>query len=166
MEVMTTGCSRESKKEMVREYWADWGGNGSYGLGFSIYKIKKRKIVGNDGIISGFVTQISLDVENDIGVITLTNTSGSTIPDQKKFEGIYRLRRGDRIVVGIDTSFIAFSPQANSSVKDGRLLKAKGKNGFLIEQDGEFATCTFISKRGAKRATKVLFGATPSERLE
>lgn len=185
--------SRESKKEMMREYWSDWGENGSYGLGFSIYKIKKRKIVGNDGIISGFVTWVSLDVENDIGVITLTNTNdsscesittgiletiyefvdeegkyseGKTIPDQERFEGVYRSRGGDRIVVGIDTSLIAFSPQANSPVKDGRLLKAKGKNRFLIEEDGEFATCTFISKRGVKRATKVLFGATPSERLE
>ncbi len=189
--------SRESKKEMTRVHWVTGEENESYGLGFGIYKIKKRKIVGHGGFFAGFTNQISLDVENDIGVITLTNSTESTcgsistgisetiyqfvdekskysegmiIPDQERFEGIYRSRWNDTIIVGIDTNLIAFKPELNSPVKDGTLLKAKGKNKFLIKTDpnfdfsGEFAT--FIFKRGAKRATKVLFGPTSSERLE
>ena len=188
---------KESKKEMTREYWATGEENESYGLGFDIYKIKKRKIVGHGGGFAGFITQISLDVENDIGVITLTNTNdsscgsintgifetiyefvdekdkygkGKKISNQEKFEGGYRSRWGDTIVVGIDTDLVAFGPKANSPVKDGTLLKPKAKNKFLMEtksnfdSPGEFAT--FIFERGAKQATKVLFGATPSERLK
>ena len=188
---------KESKKEMMREYWATGEENESYGLGFDIYKIEKRKIVGHGGGFAGFITQISLDVENDIAVITLTNTNdsscgsintgifetiykfidekskygeGKKIPSQEKFEGAYRSRWGDTIVVGIDTNLVAFGPKANSPVKEGSLLKLKAKNKFLMEtksnfdSTGEFAT--FIFERGAKQATKALFGATPSERLK
>lgn len=187
---------KESKKEMAKEYWAIGEEDESYGLGFEVYKIEKRKIVGHSGGFAGFITQISLDVENDIGVITLTNTNdsscgsintgifetiyklvdekskyseGKKILSQEKFEGVYRSRWSDTIVVGIDTNLVAFSPKANSPVKDVTLLKAKGKNKFLMvtksnfDSLGEFAIFTF--KRGTKRATKVLFGATPSERL-
>jgi len=188
---------KESKKEMVREYWATGEENESYGLGFDIYKIEKRKIVGHGGGFAGFITQISLDVENDIGVITLTNTNdsscgsintgifesiykfvdekskyseGKKISSQEKFEGAYRSRWGDTIIVGIDTNLVAFDPKANSPVKNGTLLKPKAKNKFLMEpksnfdSPGEFTTFVFGQK--AKRATKVVFGATPSERLE
>ncbi len=194
---INTLIGKESKKEMVREYWATGEENESYGLGFDIYKIEKRKIVGHGGGFAGFITRISLDVENDIGVITLTNTNdsscdsintgifetiykfvdekskygeGKKIPSQEKFEGAYRSRWGDTIVVGIDTNLVAFDPKANSPVKNGTLLKAKGKNKFLMEtksnfdSPGEFAIFTF--ERGEKQATKVLFGATPSEQIE
>ena len=191
-----TLVSKESKKEMMREYWATGEENESYGLGLDIYKIGKRKIVGHGGGFAGFITQISLDVENDIGVISLTNTNdssngsintgifetiykfvdeknkydeGEKILDQEKFEGAYRSRWGDTIVVGIDTNLVAFDPKTNSPVKDGTLLKPKAKNKFVMEtksnfdSPGEFAT--FIFELKAKRVTKVLFGATPSERL-
>ena len=189
--------SKESKKEMLREYWPTGEENESYGLGFDIHKIEKRKIVGHGGGFAGFITQISLDVENDIGVITLTNTNDSTcdlintgifetiykfvdekskygegkkIASQDKFEGAYRSKFDDTIIVGIDTNLIAFEPKANSPVKDGTLLKPKAKYKFLMEtksnfdSPGEFAT--FIFERGEKQAAKVLFGETPSERLE
>lgn len=191
-----TLISKESKKEMIREHWATGEENESYGLGFDIYKIEKRKIIGHGGGFAGFITQISLDIENDIGIITLTNTNdsscgsintgifetiykfvdekskyseGNKIPNQYKFEGTYRSRWSDTIVVGIDTNLVAFNPKANSPVKDGTLLKVKGKNKFLMEtksnfdSPGEFAIFTF--EREKKQATRVLFGATPSERL-
>lgn len=188
---------KESKKEMMREYWPTGEENESYGLGFAIYKIEKRKIVGHDGGIAGFITRISLDVENDIGVITLTNTynsscgsintgifetiykfvdekskysEGKKIPSQEKFEGAYRSRWSDTIVVGIDINLIAFEAKTNSPVNDGTLLRPKAKNKFLMEtksnfdSPGEFAK--FIFERKTKEATRVIFGATPSERLE
>jgi D-alanyl-D-alanine carboxypeptidase len=189
--------SRESMKEITRVYLPTGEEHGSCGLGFSIYRIAKRKIVGKSGFFAGFVTQISLDVENDIGVIVLTNTNdsscdsisagiletiyrfvdekskycdGKIIPDQEIFEGVYRSRWADTIVVGIDTNLVAFQPKTNSPVKGSTLLKPKGKNKFFIDTDPNFdfsgELATFIFKRGAKQATKVLFGPTPSERLE
>lgn len=188
--------NKESKKEMTREYWATGEENESYGLGLDIFKVEKRKIVGHSGGFAGFTTQISLDTENDIGVITLTNTNDSTcdlinigifesiyqfvdekskystgkkILNQDKFEGAYRSRWGDTIIVGIDTDLVSFNPKTNSPIKDGTLLKAKGKNKFLMETESNFDSpgelAIFIFGRKTKQAIKVLFGATPSERL-
>lgn len=188
---------RESKKEMVRGYLIEGEEKASYGLGFDDYKIEKRKIVGHSGGFAGFITQISLDVENDIGVITLTNANdsscssinrgifetiykfvdekskygaGNKISGQEKFEGAYRSRWGDTIIAGTNTNLVAFGSKTSSPVKNGTLLKPKGKNKFVMEtksnfdSPGEFAT--FIFARGVKQATKVLFGATPFERIE
>lgn len=187
---------RESKKEMIRECWPTGEENESYGLGLDIHKIEKRKIVGHGGGFAGFVTQISLDVENDIGVITLTNTNdsscgpintgifesiykfvdekskyvdGKKIIKQEQYEGVYRSRWADTIIVGIDASLIAFDPKTNSPVKDGTLLKSKWMHKFVMETKSNFDAfgelATFIFDKKAKRATKLIWGATPSNRL-
>ncbi len=194
---VNTLISDESKKEIIKEYWATGEENESYGLGFSIYKIGERKIVGHSGGFAGFITQIALDVENDIGVISLTNTNdyscgsinngifetiykfidekskycdGDKILHQEKFEGVYRSRWQDTIVVGIDTNLIAFDPKVNSPVKYGTLLKAKGKNKFSMDIEsnfdypGEFTNFVFDQK--SKQARKIIQGTFPSERLE
>ncbi len=188
---------KESKKEMTREYWATGEENESYGLGFDIYKIEKRKIIGHGGGFAGFITQIALDVENDIGVITLSNTNdsssgsisqgifetiykfadeknkytdGKKISKPEKYEGAYRSKWGDEIVVGIDTNLVAFSPKTNSPMKNGTLLKPKGKNKFIMDSKsnfdatGEFAD--FVFGKSKSRASKLIWGSTPSERLE
>lgn len=189
--------SKESKKEMMREYWITGEEGESYGLGFEIYKVEKRKIVGHGGGFAGFIAQISLDVENDIGVITLSNTNDSTagaintgifetiykfvdekskygegkkIPSQEKYEGAYRSRWGDEIVVGIDTNLVAFDPKTNSPVKNGALLKSKGKDKFVMETKsnfdfpGEFAS--FVFEKKDKKAKRLIWGSMPLERLE
>lgn len=188
---------KESKKEMMREYWTTGEENESYGLGFAIYKIEKRKIIGHGGGFAGFITQIALDVENDIGVITLSNTNdsssgsikqgifetiykfadekrkyieGKKISTQEKYEGAYRSKWGDEIVVGVDANLVAFSPKTNSPVKDGTLLKPKGKNKFVMDSKfnfdspGEFAD--FVFGKNKRKANKLIWGSTPSERIE
>lgn len=188
---------KESKKEMTREYWATGEENESYGLGFAIYKIEKRKIIGHGGGFAGFITQIALDVENDIGVITLSNTNdssagsinqgifetiykfadeknkytnGKKISKPEKYEGAYRSKMGDKIVVGISANLVAFSPKTNSPVKNGTLLKPKGKNKFIMDSEfnfdspGEFAD--FVFGKSKSKASKLIWGSTPSERLE
>jgi len=189
--------SSNSKKEIIKKYWDTGDEKKSYGLGFEIYEIGKRKIMGHGGGFAGFTTQISLDAENDIGVITLSNSNdnpcssinigifetiyefidkqnqydkGKKIINQEKFEGIYRSRWGDKIIVGIDNNLIAFDPKTNSPIKHGALLRPTGNNKFLIEAksnfsyQGEFATFVFEKKH--KKASKLVFGATPSERLK
>lgn len=189
--------NKESKKEMARAHWATGEKNESYGLGLDIYEIEKRKIVGHSGGFAGFITQISLDTQNDIGVITLTNTNdsscgsintgifetiykfideknkhsvGKKILNQDKFEGAYRSRGGDTIIVGIDANLVAFGPKTNSPLKDATILKARGKNKFLMETKSNFDSpgelATFIFDKKVKQAAKVIFGASPSERLE
>lgn len=189
--------SKESKKEMMREYWATGEENESYGLGFDIYKIENRKIVGHGGGFSGFITIIALDVENDIGVIVLSNTNdssagqiqqgifetiyrfadeeskyseGKKIASQEKYEGVYRSRWSDHIVVGLDANLIAFNPKTNSPVKDGTLLTPKGKDTFVMDTKFNFDTpgeCVrFVFGKDKSKANKLIWGSTPSERLD
>jgi len=189
--------NKESKKEITREYWATGEENESYGLGFCIYKIENRKIVGHSGGFSGFITTIALDVENDIGVIVLSNTNdssagpiqqgifetiykfadekdkytnGKKILNQEKYEGAYRSRWGDEIVVGLDTNLIAFNSTTHSPVKDSVLLKPKGKNKFVMESKSNFGSngecATFVFGENKHKANKLIWGSTPYERLE
>ena len=156
---------RESKKEIMRAHWATGEGPESYGLGFKIYKIDTRKIIEHGGGFLGFITQIALDVENDIGVITLSNTNdssaseinrgiyetiykfvdesgkylaGKKISNQESYAGTYRSRWNDEVVVGLDANLISFNPQVNSPIKNGVLLKPKERDKFLIDSRFNF----------------------------
>lgn len=189
--------NKESKKEMMREHWATGAEGEFYGLGLEVYTIAGKKIVGHSGGFPGFITQISLDAENDIGVITLTNShdnscgaintgifetlyaftdeknkyfEGKRIPHQEKFEGAFRSRWADVIMVGTDAALIDIWTKANSPLKGATLLKLKEGNTFLMETPSNTNTpgelATFIFKRAAKKAGIFMEGATPAERME
>ena len=95
---------------------------------------------------------------------------GKKISNQKKYEGIYRSRWNDEIIVGSDVNLIAFDPQTNSPVKNGTLLRLREKDKFAMEtksnfdSQGEFAT--FIFEKKTKRVKTLLWGATPMIRLK
>ncbi len=189
--------SRESKKEMFRDHGPAAIEGSFYGLGFGSYRASNRKIVGHGGGFAGFITQITLDIENDIAVVTLTNTNDSScaatntgifesiyalvdgksdyntgpkLKQQERFEGTYRSRWTDLVVVGAGAHLVAFDPKTNSPVKTGFLLKANGTNRFTMkpppgyDSPGEFVTFSF--ERNAKKATEVFFGAARLTRLE
>ena len=156
---------RELKKEMLREHWRtvedDW-----YGFGVDVYKIDDRKIVGHNGSFPGFVTSIALDTENDIGVITLSNTlassagainkgifksiyhlvkNGDKYLKSKKavgslnvYTGAYRSRWGDSIIVPVGKRLLVFGARANFPTKDVIALEPKNKKEFIEEGGGVF----------------------------
>ena len=182
--------STKSKEEMFREQWKSKKENEWYGLGTIIYNLGSRKIVGHSGGFGGFITNISLDPENDIGVIVLTNTTDrvtraitdgvyqtvyhftdsgdqyDTEKNLKNYEGVYRSRWSDRAIVGVGDKLIGFDPKRDSPVKDRFLLKEKRKDVFIIESDdgfqaiGEEAKFVF-----AKGKTTLIWGASPMEKV-
>lgn len=188
--------SGRSKKEMTREYSRARGKDEFYGLGFDVYKIKKRKIAGHGGGFPGFVTKIGLDVKNDIGVIVLANTNDSTagfihagifesiykflddknysvgsVPkNAKKYEGIYRSRWDDAVVVGVGGVLVVFDSKTNSPLEEETYLVPAGKDKFVIktkfnfDAPGEFAR--FITKGGGKKASVLFWGSTPHKRVK
>ena len=186
----------ESKKKLMRKHGGTGVAHEWYGLGFEISTIAQRKIVGHGGLCAGFGTHLSLDVENDLGVIVLTNTyesscealavgifetlyyfadekralrKASKISAQEKFEGAYRSREEDRMVVGVDTALLAFSPQTHSPTKSATVLTQKGRATFLMETksnysaQGEKAVFHFGRKGG--RATMLMLATTPLKRI-
>lgn len=135
------------------------------------------------------------DVEADIAVVTLTNTNdsscaaintgifetihalvdgksdrGAKLAQPQRFEGAYRSRWIDMVVVGVGARLAAFDPKVSSPIKHGVMLSVHGANRFTtnvpagFDSPGEFATFSF--ERGAKKATKLFFGASPLTRLE
>lgn len=187
---------RESKKEMMMEYWHTGVREEAYGLGFDVYKIEQRKIVGHSGGFPGFVTECALDVSNDIGVIVLTNTNdsscsailtsvfqmmykfvdekntycvGKKISQQRRFEGLFRSRFRDILVVGIGGQLISFEPQINYPSHTWTIFKQKTHNQFQMQMKQNFdyknETAHFVFDQKNKPATKLYYGPTPLERV-
>ncbi len=187
---------RESKKVMMKEFWSEREDDRMYGLGFSVWKNEKRKIIGHGGGFAGFITQMSLDVENDIGVIVLSNsndssaseindgilttiysfvdktvemTAGKKLRHPEKYEGAYRSRWGDEIVVYVENKLIAFDPQTNSPMQRVTVLSWKEKQAFLMEtkvdydSPGELARFVLDKKLG--KAKKLFWGSMPLDRI-
>jgi len=158
--------NRESKKEMFRKYWETGREDEFYGLGNIIYKIQGRKIIGHSGGFPGFTSRIALDIKNDIGVITLSNSNNLSVgfinssiletiynlfdkkdkyikgnkklPNKKRYQGIYRSRWGDICVVDTEENLVAFNPATNSPIEYGTLLRPIGKHKFIIETKSGF----------------------------
>lgn len=194
--------NRESKKEMLREHLRVIG-NGmdieddcSYGLGISMYSVQHKKLIGHGGGFPGFITQVRVDMEKEIGVITLSNANtdsacyintgifetlfrlidekdkyfgGKTLQRQQLYEGAYRSRWWDQVVVGTGARLIAFDPETCSPLKYGTLLRPKAKHRFVMEPASAFETpgedARFVVPSGAKQATQLILGAEPLDRL-
>ena len=182
--------SRELKKEMMREHWKTTDEEGFYGLGIGIRKTNRRKFIGHAGGVAGFTSRIAFDPESEIGVITLTNATDGPADsintgifetichfidnkddynskkqqsDMRKYEGCYCWRWWHTSIVGICGKLMAFSPLAESPMKEMTLLLPKNKDEFLIEEANNFAyvgeTAKFIFKNGRK--PQLIFGPTP-----
>lgn len=189
--------SQESKKKMQKKHWKTDKEGGFYGLGLEIYKIGKKKIIGHGGGFCGFITKISLDTKNDIGIITLSNTIENFVSsinkgiietihglvDEKnkynldkkllgseKYKGIYRSRWSDEAVCAIGENLVVFNVGSNSPLKDNLLLTSSGKDEFIIETKNNFDSIgeitRFVFNKKNRKAEKVIFGATPADRLE
>src|SRR5206468_3366822 len=140
---------RESKKELFRQHWTA-PLDGSYGLGFDVSTVDRKRIVGHGGGFPGFITRLSLNLDDDVGVIVLANANespsgfiaegifetigrfadpskdyfkGARAASLRRFEGAYRSRWSDRIVVSTGSRLVAFPPQTHSPLKEGTVLR-------------------------------------------
>ncbi len=191
----TTLIGRESKKELFREHWQG-GEEGSYGLGFGISRVNKKKIIGHGGGFAGFITRVALNVDDDIGVIVLTNANdspagfiaegifdaierlsdprrdyftGPRITGAARFEGAYRSRWGDAVVVGTGPKLVAFPPQTNAPLREANVLRPAGAASFVMESPFSFDSpgerARFVVGRNGGNAQRVVFGSEPLERI-
>jgi CubicO group peptidase (beta-lactamase class C family) len=186
---------RESKKELFRQHWTS-PLDGSYGLGFNIVEQNGRRIIGHGGGFPGFITSASLNLDDDIAVFVLTNANdspagfvregihemihrfadptkdyfaGPRLAKQSRFEGAYRSRWGDQIVVGTGHKLIAFAPQTNSPLAEGTILKPATSTSFVMESPFNFDSvgerARFVIGAGQSKARRLIWGSQPSERI-
>lgn len=162
----TTLLSDESKREMQRIHWLNRKADHHYGLGFDIWKVDERQIVGHGGGFPGFITRIGLDPERKIGVTVLTNALDdlagvllngilSTIyyfvehgagpraskkrrPNLARYEGRFSSRWSDTDVVSVDGRLVAFVPRSDRPMADGAILEPLGGHAFKIGSGSEF----------------------------
>ncbi len=68
-----------TRLEMRRPHWvaADW--SFAWGLGFGIRRTGGRTLVGHTGWVSGHVTDVTMDTDQKLGVIILTNADDSGV---------------------------------------------------------------------------------------
>ncbi len=188
---VTTLVGRESKKEMFRQHWTSKL-DGAYGLGFAVMEQNGKWIVGHGGGFPGFITSTSLNLDDDIAVFVLTNSNDSpagfiaegiretiyrfTTGDyfkgarhgQTRFEGAYRSRWGDQIVVGTGSKLVAFAPQTHSPLAEATTLKPATANSFVMESpfnyDSVGERAKFVMGPN-KKAKRLIWGSQQLERL-
>lgn len=188
----TTLIDRESKKELFHTHWHG-GDEGSYGLGFAITFTHRKKIIGHGGGFPGFITRVSLNVDDDVGVIVLTNSNDSPagfiaegIHDMihrlsdpsrdyfkgtriagARFEGAYRSRWSDQIVVSTGNNLVAFAPQTNAPLREGTLLRPATASSFVMDSpfptDSPGERARFLG--GGTRAQRLTWGSQPYDRI-
>lgn len=155
---------RESIKAMSAAYDISSARDEIYGLGLSIVKIDERKTVGHSGGFPGFVTNAVMDTEENLVVIVLGNAlrsfasaisfgileminglvsmKGKFNLEKKKissrYNGTYRERWGDTLIVGVGDKLLVFGPRYNKPLFKPTILERKkghtfvhtGKEGF------------------------------------
>ena len=81
--------SDASKRRMQRGEWEIEGTADRYGLGFGIYKIGERRMVGHSGGFPGHITRTLLDPVDGLTVVVLTNAIDG--PARELAQGIVKL---------------------------------------------------------------------------
>lgn len=194
-----TLLSKASKQQLIQkaqltgEATTDKG----YGLGLSVDTIRKRKIIGHGGGFAGFVTRIAFDPSNDLGVIVLSNVNDDQAPmivdgifdtiyrlvDEPKkyfvghclvgasiYEGVYRNRWDDTIIVNLGSNLVAISSQDKFPLKTADILRPQIKHQFLIDASSNFSateeSAVFVFKGKNKKPQLVKWGASPIRRLD
>jgi len=148
-----------SKREMQRAQWSR-NDDGQYGLGYNLWRVDGREIVGHGGGFPGFATAIGMDTERRIGVAVLTNAidgpavplmtgvfktihdclarNGSPLPSSRvgvtlrRFEGRYLGRWGDLELVTVGGRLVGYDPRADRPLQLASELEARGPGRFQI----------------------------------
>jgi len=138
-QILSTGSLREMHR--VRSLDNNW--TVGTGIGFGVNRVGNKTYVGHGGGYPGYTTQTSIQLDDKVGVIVLTNTNDSNPGDiarqlmisvgeavakasaQKpkvvawdaswaRFAGLYRGRGGDSQVVLLNQRLVVISPNAPS----------------------------------------------------
>ena len=135
--ILSSGSLREMHR--VRSLENTWtSGNG---IGFSVSRVNNATFVGHGGSYPGYTTQTTIDLENKVGVIVLTNSNDSNSgdiarqlmntvgaavgkaaalkpkavawdPSWARFAGYYRSFWGDTRVVLLNEKLVLMTPNA------------------------------------------------------
>ena len=136
-QILSTGSLREMHR--VRSLESNW--TSGTGIGFGVTRVGNKTYVGHGGGYPGYTTQTSIQLDDKVGVIVLTNTNDSNPgeiarqlmvsvgeavakasaqkpkvvawdPSWARFAGLYRGRFGDSQVVLLNQRLVIITPNA------------------------------------------------------
>ncbi len=188
--------TRHSKRLMRRFSQKTAFNDELYGLGIHENKFSGRKVVGHAGGTMGYVSDLGIDLKNDISVVFLANQSQSfyfldaifemifhfldkaafysgqqKIKSLSRYEGTYGSKWERIIIVGTEGLLFNFSADAFYPLKfETVLLPTKSKNEFKISTKFNYGSvgerARFIFKKGSKKATTLIWGAGVMKRVK
>ena len=138
-QILSTGSLREMHR--VRSLDNNW--TSGTGIGFGVNRVGNKTYVGHGGGYPGYTTQTTIQLDDKVGVIVLTNTNDSNPgdiarqlmisvgdavakasaqkpkvvawdPSWARFAGFYRGRGGDSHVVLLNQRLVIISPNATN----------------------------------------------------
>ena len=81
-DVLDPDTMAEMREPLALEESAEW--TTGYGLGLRVYQAGGRRLVGHAGSMPGFLAEVHVDVDENVGGVVLANTTSgmsSTVPD-------------------------------------------------------------------------------------
>lgn len=187
--------SARSRNLMFRER-SKINKNTFYGLGIEIRKNGGKNIYSHSGGYNGFKSNVIIDKSSGLCVAILSNSLNCNpqrisagvceffkfleaknkkiksihgIKDSKIFEGVYRSKWGDILIINIEGKLLSIYPSLYSPFENVTFLKpTKNKNEFIIDTDDAFdyngEIARFIFK-GKESPTSLVWGSSVSNRV-
>ena len=150
-----------SLREMHRVRMLESTWTRGQGIGFAVSRIDDRLYVGHGGGYPGYTTSTTIQLDDRVGVIVLTNTNdsnpggiarqlmvtvgeavaaatsepmaqGAWDPSWARFAGLYRSRWGDTQVVLLDERLVTISP-TSGSIGEPIELEPLGEGRFMMK---------------------------------
>lgn len=162
-----------------------------YGFGLGQWKINGRRVVGHGGGFAGFTTNVIFDPQTDIGIVALSNSLGSVAPGISEgiltaiwgflhrsptgqtlltrrlvaFEGIYRDRWGDKLLVADGPELLVLNPHLSSPLSDpARLVPTRDE--FRIKMKNHYDLAGEPAHFTGPASRRILWwGPTPMKRI-
>ncbi len=187
----TKVLSYKSKKAMMRP-WATNNKDTKYGFGMELDRVSKRWVVGHSGGFAGFILEAVADSKNELVAVVLTNRLGASafdiamsvlgffyylldaphtakkIKNSVRYEGVYRNRWSDSVVIGLPAFLFRFSALSNRPYKNPGVLVPKSGNQFTVKEDGGFSSIgetAIFDKFKKGKAQRMSISGAPLKRV-
>jgi len=136
----------------------------AYGLGLQMNRVSKRWVMGHSGGFAGFISEAAFHPESELTVVVLSNrlganphsiamstfgfffrvmgksTNAQKVKNPSRYEGVYRGRWGDTVVIAFPNHLIRFSVAANRPDMSPSVLIEKSSDTFVIKEDNRYAS--------------------------
>lgn len=178
----------------VRFLQSNWAGG--WGLGFSVTRRNDKTYVGHGGSLAGYKTHTSINLDDKIGVIVLSNAD-DTVPDRfvqqahevigkailkarpkpaeprwdpswSRFAGLYRTIWGDQQVVEMDRRLVLIDPLAEAPADSALELRPGSDGAFLLEgpNGGSPVGEPVRFEERDGKVVRMIVGYSPADRVE